>query len=1066
MANIPGIPGYVQPGVFARDRVVSKGVSIPGGIRVLSILGEGSREVTLVESALGSGQDGVASPDGEINGRFFSLPLAPVVSGRTELRINGSLLLGEQSALSGDFNSKFDYRIDISTGDIELRGANFKDLDGKDFSASTLNVGLGTIKELILLDENAEGEALTLRCATVIRDPLGAPIPGKSKFTLTGSKSGASRDENGNQVIFTDTYKIDSASKIKRNDSLNGGLVLASTEEAGLFSSSFETSSAEMVTNSSGGTSITSGSTIYVEIQDGLGSNTSDSSDDEPLFERILVGDSFMYTLSGDTSHTEFKIEAVYRKTSSTVIKLNKPVEYDSISAGSNISSWYIKCFDAIEMPNVTIEGNDVGKLVKIPSGAAEGYYTVTAVQTSFNIIRVVSFTNSSLTFPALSQDIASQEVSLLETDGKVAIGIEKHSSAGFGVGDKFSFEIESLALSENDRLEASFIYELDLNDPEFFISAGDLVEKHGFASLDNNLSLGSQIAFENGAPGVLAVQTKPSLPRRTIETLLEEVNSAGKGGYAGSTTDPEENDLTFSIPVPFSGGIRSGVPDENTDVNIFVLRGGKETQIFPNKVGFYNSQYEDESGRTQFISDSDNAYSYTIVNYGGEIFFGGTSALISPNSDDGTKAYFYSPGANFDSDHVGKKIVIKSTALNTQSENIGEELYGSVSTKKTHELEIISIESDDTVIVANADSQSESFVSGATDVSFILIDTLSSVNTAALVLHKDLITSGTIKSGDGIRISYIDRNDADFYDVNMFEALEKLEAFSAQIVVPLPKQTKSAIFRAVVRHCELMSSIAKRRERVAIIGAFEGITADALIGRKLVAAEDIGVIEGVQGDDPEEVLNRNIEDLQDYKLSSNFTSNHCVYMYPDRIVRPINGTNRFLDGFYMAAAAGGYLSATTNVAIPLTNKVLGGFSILRDRVFRDITLNELGSVGATVVQPVTGGGRVLAGRTTSQSGYVEDEEISIIFIRDRVKTILRDSLQDFVGRVQDDNTSIAIAVRVRTIMSGLINEIIEGYENVKVERDKVDPRQMNVLLRFTPVYPVNHVFIDIEVGL
>lgn len=33
MANIPGINGYTQPGTFARDRVVSRAVSIPGGLR-------------------------------------------------------------------------------------------------------------------------------------------------------------------------------------------------------------------------------------------------------------------------------------------------------------------------------------------------------------------------------------------------------------------------------------------------------------------------------------------------------------------------------------------------------------------------------------------------------------------------------------------------------------------------------------------------------------------------------------------------------------------------------------------------------------------------------------------------------------------------------------------------------------------------------------------------------------------------------------------------------------------------------------------------------------------------
>jgi len=118
----------------------------------------------------------------------------------------------------------------------------------------------------------------------------------------------------------------------------------------------------------------------------------------------------------------------------------------------------------------------------------------------------------------------------------------------------------------------------------------------------------------------------------------------------------------------------------------------------------------------------------------------------------------------------------------------------------------------------------------------------------------------------------------------------------------------------------------------------------------------------GVQGDDPEEILSGNTEDLVNFKLSDNYTSNRAVYFYPDQIVRNVNGTNISLHGFYVAAAAAGYLSARQNVAIPLTNKALSGFSITRDKVFRPIIQNQLGAVGATLLQPITGGGRVLAG--------------------------------------------------------------------------------------------------------
>ena len=51
--------------------------------------------------------------------------------------------------------------------------------------------------------------------------------------------------------------------------------------------------------------------------------------------------------------------------------------------------------------------------------------------------------------------------------------------------------------------------------------------------------------------------------------------------------------------------------------------------------------------------------------------------------------------------------------------------------------------------------------------------------------------------------------------------------------------------------------------------------------------------------------------------------------------------------------------------------------------------------------------------------------------------------------------------------MTGLVSQgLVTSFNNIKVEQDKVDPRQINVFLRFTPAYPINYVFIDIEVGI
>ena len=100
------------------------------------------------------------------------------------------------------------------------------------------------------------------------------------------------------------------------------------------------------------------------------------------------------------------------------------------------------------------------------------------------------------------------------------------------------------------------------------------------------------------------------------------------------------------------------------------------------------------------------------------------------------------------------------------------------------------------------------------------------------------------------------------------------------------------------------------------------------------------------------------------------------------------------MDGFYIAAAGAGYESADVIIQNPITNKVFSGFTILGNKTFSNLTLQQLAAAGVTVLQPVAGGGTVIWGITTSQSGFPEEQEISIVFIRDRVAKVLRICLQ------------------------------------------------------------------------
>ena len=347
------------------------------------------------------------------------------------------------------------------------------------------------------------------------------------------------------------------------------------------------------------------------------------------------------------------------------------------------------------------------------------------------------------------------------------------------------------------------------------------------------------------------------------------------------------------------------------------------------------------------------------------------------------------------------------------------------------------------------------------TAVNFRLVD--NTQQSAFILLTKDL----KVPAGYGLRVTYIDEKDATFYDAGWISALEKLEAFELDVLVPLPKQTISAIFGNCKQHCLKMSQIKNRKERVLLIGAITGLTWQNVTGVNPAAVEDIGVLEGIQGDTATEILAGETEDLTNYSVPDAFGNTYRVsYMYPDRIVVSISGSNTYVDGFYLAAAYGGWLAASGNINVPSTNKTLSGFSILRDRTFNQTVLENLVKAGVVVVEPVLGGGRILWGLTTSQSGFIEEQELSIVAIRDYISKTSRTAMQGFVGSAESPTFLTSLNTRLFAVVNSYVNQnLITKYADVKVVRDSVDSRQYNCTFRVMPNYPCNWIYIKYQVG-
>jgi hypothetical protein len=329
------------------------------------------------------------------------------------------------------------------------------------------------------------------------------------------------------------------------------------------------------------------------------------------------------------------------------------------------------------------------------------------------------------------------------------------------------------------------------------------------------------------------------------------------------------------------------------------------------------------------------------------------------------------------------------------------------------------------------------------------------------------VLNHNIVPNGNSLRVTIVNVKDAAFFDAGWELALASLETQEIDILVTLPQQTITVIFQNALNHCLEMSNILNRKERVLFLGAINGLVPANLTGAQLAAVESLGILEGIQGNTVAEILAGDTEDLANYSVPAAYGETYrAVYFFPDQIEVQVGSDIQTIDGFYIAAAAAGYMSGQANVAIPLTNKVLSGFTILNSRTFNNTTLMQLAAAGVTTLAPVAGGGNVLWGLTTTQSGFPQEQEISVIFIRDRVAKSLRTGFQGFIGNPEDADTAGTLMARAVSLLNSFISGgLILNWTGLTVAQDLTEPRQWNISASITVVEPINWIYITVGVS-
>lgn len=258
------------------------------------------------------------------------------------------------------------------------------------------------------------------------------------------------------------------------------------------------------------------------------------------------------------------------------------------------------------------------------------------------------------------------------------------------------------------------------------------------------------------------------------------------------------------------------------------------------------------------------------------------------------------------------------------------------------------------------------------------------------------------------------------------FRALEKQECYWVVPVVSLEDQDFYPAIRAkAFNHVTKMSQIQYRRERVLFASR---------IGEEINA----------------------------------FNSSRAVLLEVDnqnKAFRLIDNSLEQLHTSFLAAALAGRACSLASIALPLTKKNILGFTIGgKDKSPRLDLENKLFQ-GFTTLQPLASGGSIFQARTSYIGSSPIYQEPSIQRISDHISKTLRTLLEEqFVGKNIDQQLKFNITNSINQFLNRSL-DIISSGSLVQCEVDSVEPRQLNIVIQYNPLYPLNQLSVQINLS-
>ncbi|MFA5732580.1 MAG: hypothetical protein WC934_11330, partial [Acidithiobacillus sp.] len=243
---------------------------------------------------------------------------------------------------------------------------------------------------------------------------------------------------------------------------------------------------------------------------------------------------------------------------------------------------------------------------------------------------------------------------------------------------------------------------------------------------------------------------------------------------------------------------------------------------------------------------------------------------------------------------------------------------------------------------------------------------------------------------------------------------------------VILPVTTDETVLAYVKQHCEVMSSMRYRGERIAFIGFSNGTSPQSA-----------------------------------QASAKTYMSNRICAVYPDGGIISLvdefgNEQEYTVGGEYLAISlAGVNVSTVYDVAEPMTRKNVVGFKRLY-RTLDEVTMDECAASGLTLIEDLDPNMRVRHCVTTNMTDAYT-RELNITTIADYVQQSMRNTLDKFIGSKYLSNRNAEIRQATAATLKSLQElEIIVAYADIDVETSSTDPSMGLVSAKYRPMIGLN----------